>query len=277
MEDSIGKAMELLAQHGITSAPVWDASANAFVGFVDTLDLAMFVSYLYYENFQRHPHLYDPKELSQRFAIPVKDVINASKRDPFWTIDEDETVGFLVENFLKIGIHRVPVVRNGQLMGIVSQSDVIRLLARNLPLITHETSKTLQELGLDQFPVVTVKNDASLIEAFNTILQMDISGLAVVDFRHGQILNNLSASDLKGVTQQNFFKLEAQLHQIFALTPNKKPPVTCIARNTLAEVIEQVNKTGVHRVYIVDQQNKPVGVLSLTDIIRCFALPYVDL
>jgi len=274
-KDPIGKAMEILAQRGITGAPVWDAESKKFIGFVDTLDLTMFISYLYYENFQRHPHLYDPKELSRRFALPVQDVINASKRDPFWTVDAGETVGFLINNFLKAGIHRVPVVENGNVIGIVSQSDVVKLLAKNHPNIASLANKKLYQLGLDKHPVVTVKNDDSLIDAFNTILRNDISGLAVVDFQNGRLLNNLSASDLKGITETNFFRLEAQLHQVFNATPNKKPPVACSRFNTLGEVIGQLEKTGVHRVYVVDEELKPVGVISLTDIMRCFSRPFM--
>jgi CBS-domain-containing membrane protein len=58
--------------------------------------------------------------------------LDASKRDPFWTVDANESVGWLLNNFLKAGIHRVPVVDNGKVVGIVSQSDVVKLLARNM-------------------------------------------------------------------------------------------------------------------------------------------------
>jgi len=269
--DSTSRAMEILAKKGITGAPVWDNEKKEYIGFVDTLDLTMFVSYVYFENFQRHPHLYDPKELKKRFALPVRDVINASKRDPFWTVDAEESVGFLINNFLKLGIHRVPVVQNGQVVGIVSQSDVVRLLAKNKQFLGELATKTVADLGLDQKPVVTVRNDIPLIEAFNAILANDISGLAVVDFSTGALVNNLSASDLKGVTEQNFFKLEAQVHQIFMLNYDKKPPVFCYPHNTLGAVISHVEETGVHRVYVVDQHKKPVGVVTLTDIMYAFS------
>jgi len=274
-DDSISKAMETLAQHGISGAPVWDSDLNSFIGFVDTLDLTIFVSYLFHENFQRHPHLYDPKELRKRFSMPVRDVINASKRDPFWTIDANESVGFLINCFLKGGIHRVPVVENGNVIGIVSQSDIARLFSRNDQKITNLANKKLFELGLDQFPVITMKNDATLIDALNTIVTHDISGLAVVDFKDGHLINNLSASDFKGVTEQNFFRLEAQLHQIFMAATQKKPPVTCSRSTTLGEVINIVEKTGVHRVFVVDENNVPTGVVTLTGIMACFARPEV--
>jgi len=275
-EDSITRAMEILGKGGISSAPVWDNEMNSFIGFVDVLDLTIFVSYVFHENFQRHPHLYDPKELRKRFEMPVKDVINASKRDPFWTLDGNESVGFLINCFLKDGIHRVPVVDNEKLIGIVTQSDVVSLLARNSQQISI-ASKKLYELGLDQFPLVTIKNDATLIDALNAMVTNDVTGLAVVDFKDGHLINNLSCSDFKGVTEQNFFRLEAQLHQIFMAATQKKPPVTCSRFATLGEVINTVEKTGVHRVFIVDELNRPTSVLSLTGIMACFSRPVFEL
>jgi len=271
--DSVATAMDTLAERGITGAPVWDNGKREFIGFVDTLDLTMFVSYVYYENFQRHPHLYDPKELHRRFSLPVTDVINASKRDPFWTVDADESVGFLLNNFLKAGIHRVPVVSTGHVIGIVSQSDVVRLIAKNKHLLGELSNNTLLQLGLDKRSVVTVKNDALIIDAFNTILSNDITGLAVVDMTSGRFVNNLSASDLKGVTELNFFKLEAQIHQIFMSNYEKKPPVFCYPNTTLSELISLVERTGVHRVYVLDEHNRPIGVVTLTDIMRAFSRP----
>jgi hypothetical protein len=70
----------VLADKQITGAPVIDDN-NAYCGFVDVLDLALFVAYTFQENYQKHPHLYNPKELRERFQIPVKEVI--STQNPY--------------------------------------------------------------------------------------------------------------------------------------------------------------------------------------------------
>jgi len=271
-DESISKTMHTLAQHGITSAPIFDAQQNKFIGFIDVLDLAVFVSYVFYENSQKHPHLYDPKELARRFALPIKDVINVSKRDPFWTVDSNETVSFLINNFLKLGIHRVPVAEDGKIIGIVSQSDVVRFLQKNKEHIGATVNKTVHELGLDKGYIVTVRNNATLMEACNVIIANDITGLPVVDYSSGALVNNLSASDLKGLTEQSFFKLEAPLHQLFAGI-SKMPPVTCQPHNKLGDVLDMTARTGVHRVYVVDDKNHPVRAITLTDILQQFSRP----
>ena len=59
----------------------------------------------------------------------------------------------------------------------------------------------------DKAPVVTVKGSQPLVHAFHMLLDKTITGLAVVDNNTGKILGNISASDIKGINANNFFKL----------------------------------------------------------------------
>jgi len=272
--DSVAKVMQTLANSGITAAPVFDASAGTFVAFVDVLDLAMFACKVFASNYQEHPHLYDPKQLEDRFSLSVVEVINASNRDPFLPVSNHSNLAFLINNFLRFVIHRVPVSSDDRVVGIVSQSDVVKFLQKHPQEIRVQRSKTLTELGLDKGNVITITNNEPLIKAFTTILSHKISGLAVIDFQTGQILNNLSASDLKGLTQGSFFKLEVPIHQIFLYSGGKLPAVTCSPNSNLGEVIDLFEKTGVHRVYVVDGLMKPLNVISLTDVLNVFTTPF---
>ncbi len=62
--------------------------------------------------------------------------------------------------------------------------------------------------------------DFDLNLAFNTILVHKVSAVAVTNST-GEIISNLSASDLKGITESTFFKLEAPIHQILLLNQKK--------------------------------------------------------
>ena len=55
----------------------------------------------------------------------------------------------------------------------------------------------------------------------------------MVDIKTGELVNNISASDLKGITQSTFFKLETPIHQIFLNQANKLPSVTVTPDATL--------------------------------------------
>jgi len=271
--DSVASALDILSKKGITAAAVYDPHGGHFLGFVDTLDLAVFIVKVFAENYEKHPHLYDPKELDQRFNMPVKDVINASNRDVFHPIEVSETLNFLITNFLQFGVHRVPVTENGQVIGIVSQSDVIKYLYRNAEKMPELMSKKLHELRLISGNVITIGNDQTLMKAFTTILVHNITGLAVVDLR-GRLVNNISASDLKGISLNSFYKLEAAIHEAFLYRPSKLPPVSCGPNAKLGDAMSMMEKTGVHRIFVVDDENRPISVVTLTDVLKLFAKPY---
>jgi len=274
--DSISHAMQILSTSSITGAPVFDPISSSFVGFIDVLDLSMFVVKMFSEHYNKHPHLYDPKELEKRFALHVSEVVNASRRDPFIPISTEENLSFLINNFLKNGIHRVPIKgENNQIAGIVSQSDVIRYLQQHAHHIHVQRERTLGELGLDRGNVISISHEEPLIKAFSTILAHNITGLAVVSAQTGELLNNLSASDLKGITQTSFFKLESPIHQVFSYLPKEKlRPVTSPPNSTLGELMNLFEKTGVHRIFVVDPQNKPINVVTLTDVLNVFVTPF---
>ena len=57
---------------------------------------------------------------------PVREIMAA----PVITVGEDTPVQAIAETLLKHGIKRVPVVRDGRIVGIVSRADLVRALAR---------------------------------------------------------------------------------------------------------------------------------------------------
>lgn len=49
---------------------------------------------------------------------------------------------------------------------------------------------------------------------------------------------------------------------------DKRELVTCYAESPLSEVIEKAVTKHVHRIWVVDQEDLLIGVVSLTDVIR---------
>lgn len=117
-----------------------------------------------------------------------------------------------------------------KIMGIVSQSDVIQLLARNLDIIEFlvrtgtefglsflEATKTIDEVihPEDKFTVIRVSFKNKLVDAFHEILRTGVPGVALVDQHSGKLVGNISASDLKDITPGTFFQLNNQIEDVF--------------------------------------------------------------
>merc|ERR1711879_103560 len=119
--------------------------------------------------------------------------------------------------------------------------------------------------------LATVPADMVAFDAFMTMHKEGLSSLAVVS-GNGEIFENISATDLKGALT-DFKRLLLSVRDYLAVTRalviGKKRAeglVYCEREKSLVEVMNRINETRVHRLYVVDEQRKPVGVVSLTDI-----------
>ena len=129
--------LEMLAEHDILSAPVMEG--DKFLGFVDVLDIADYTLHRYRletEKFQ------DPAFVESAFLDEaVSEVINFSKVDSAYIISPKSSVHELVHLMTKTKSHRVAVVeqkgKKPTVVGIVTQSDIIRFASQNLELIPN--------------------------------------------------------------------------------------------------------------------------------------------
>jgi len=107
-----------------------------------------------------------------------------------------------------------------------------------------------------------------------------VSAVAIVD-ESEQLVLNLSASEIRGLDHKNFDALLLPITEFMhkmKLIPSAfslRPPLTCLPTTTLETAIFRLATYRVHRLWIVDEQGRPVGVLSLTDIMKLF-LPAIE-
>ena len=134
--DRVPTIASALRDHHISSAPVVDAAGN-LVGLVSEGDL---IRHLGNEHEKRRAWwlelLAEGEDLASNFLDYLKEenrsAADVMKHDVV-TVGEDTAVGDIVDLFAKHGIKRVPVLRAGKLVGIVSRADIIRAMADTRP------------------------------------------------------------------------------------------------------------------------------------------------
>jgi CBS domain-containing protein len=95
------------------------------------------------------------------------------------------------------------------------------------------------------------------------------------------MITTISNSDLRVFTTGKKFRLfgvtALQLVQKSRmLEANARPAIVCVRITTsLTEIVKRLAATGLHRVYVLDEEEKPIGVISLRDLIR-FILPRIS-
>lgn len=137
---------------------------------------------------------------------------------------------------------------------------------------------------------ITVKPDTPLQEVIRILAERRISGLPVVDETE-QLVGVVSETDLMwretGVTPpayitildsviylENPTRYERDLHKALGqtagevMTPN---PITTTAEQSLSEAARLMHERSIHRLPVLDESGRVIGILTRGDIVRAMA------
>ena len=118
-----------------------------------------------------------------------------------------------------------------------------------------------------------------------------MSAIAVVDEISNELVGNLSASDLRGLTNETFKIVRTPVLSFLKKQVGKRGSCfysiglncycclhkqrgeeavvnKCTGEDSLESVINTIVSHRHHRVWVVDSKNRPIGVISLTDICK---------
>ena len=171
-------------------------------------------------------------------------------------------------------VHRLAVVDtedNNRVKGIITQTAVARFLAHvaELPMKTF--------MAADQ-AVVTCPASGTLLDALDSMMSNKRHGLPVVD-GDGRIVANVSATDIRylGSVSHDAVHAAVSKNVMDYLREERRHaslvPITVRAGDAYATALMFLVNTGLHRLYIVDDDNRPIGVFTLSDALRVVAPP----
>mmetsp|Transcript_2697 Transcript_2697/g.3900 ORF Transcript_2697/g.3900 Transcript_2697/m.3900 type:complete len:346 (-) Transcript_2697:2463-3500(-) len=289
------EAAKILWEKNIVGAPVWDDSAKKYVGFFEMRDiLSSVIANAKAEKEEEETNSVDRynermvKELNitdkngKKLFADVKPsdltISYLAARNQFVFCNDDAKLNEVCECLMKKHCHRVPILdRDGKCKNIISQSQLIKFISRNC---NHDSLQdTIREAGIPYMKdVVSVLDTVDASEAFTLLDNKRLSGIAVID-DDGKLVGNTSARDIKlaavdeGRTAMDTDIL-SYLAKVRQAVPQKKeryPSCHVHEDATVAHVIDLLAKTGYHRVFVVDENVHPIGVISVTDI-TTFAL-----
>jgi len=281
---TIERALMLLAENKITSAPV--ILDGEWLGFVDMSDLVAFVLTVYSQAKEVEiggtkvnwlAWCTDVATVSKRGDLldrkHLKDIVDRSRMDPWCPVTAFAPLSQLVEVFAR-RVHRAPVMEGeghtATLTSIITQSDVLAFLARNIEMLGEALqNKRIEELDIGLKAVHFIQSDAATINGLFQMYSHKIPAVAVVDARTGALVGNLSATDLRGITQADFGDLILEVTDFLRKrSPRSLVPIKCKRCDTIEYVMLKLAATRVHRVWVVDAYMRPTGVVTLTDVMQ---------
>ncbi|KAL6073818.1 cell separation during budding [Balamuthia mandrillaris] len=286
-DDTIGQVLDTLYKYDITAVPVIDYESKVH-GMLDNLDLLAFLVNITSQGKRPVSQVLAREDLEQFYETSKnwtlstvdqgKSVLESlGQRNPWLPCTTGVPLSAVLQVFAD-GIHRLPVVNSdapNEVVNIITQSDVNCFLAQDpLKYLAAKAEATLQDLHLLQGEqaISKVTADVPAIDAFVKMYDEERSSIAVVD-ASGILLGCISATDLKYIRNFNFQQLlRPSFDFIQEVRKNqakvKDYLVTVPPTATLQDVVTTLAKKRVHRLYVINEENHPIGLVSLTDIAK---------
>jgi len=118
---------------------------------------------------------------------------------------------------------------------------------------------------------VVVSYDALVEEAERLIRDHRVSGLPVVD-QDGVLVGVISQTDFVHLADPDVRSLIRRASVgIRVGEVMSQPPVTVLLTTTLVEAARLMTQERIHRLVVVDEKDRPLGVLAAMDFVALFA------
>ncbi len=343
-DETVDSAFRKLVEYRILSAPVWDASKGAYLGFFDITD-ALALIYSVDLLITAIPDSMLKKSTALRLAssgsacpdctaLTVGSVFQDAvgldgqpgRGQASWNPVTNEAPMAQVIFLLATSTRRVPVIdpQTKRVVKILSQSLVTHVLneslkeleARNEPLpeLFNKTPASSGGFGLRNDIITVSAEDNCARDAFHKIVQHGVSAVAVLD-DEGKILSSITTKDVrlfKSMEEAALQRLQAERSKrdgivqpthaaddsvdaaadfdskrnlalmdldcgdfcsMIELTAANKgitmvPVIVVQADTSIRRMIAKMAQTRKHRVWVVDEFRRPIGVVSVSDICK---------
>lgn len=276
--ESVTSACEILAKHGISSAPIYDKAQDMVLGVFDFRDLAACLVNVVGEM--------DAETMGKK-NLALKDILrhekaqlaaDLSQHDKFHSV---QTTAKLTEalQFFGLGQHRVFVVdKEKHIVGVLSQSDALQYLHKHIN-ETGLTDCTLDALGIvrPREQVVHIDQEQSVLSALKAMQNYSVTSVCVS--QNKQLAGNFSMGDVKyllklGRLRTLLLPLREVL-QTIRLAKDKErryqsqvPVFTAHLDMTLGKAVGRMAATRTHRLWITDNKQSIQGVMTLSDVLK---------
>lgn len=223
-----------------------------------------------------------------------------------WVYDADETL-FKAAELFGLGVQRILVTSptsaesvadeskdahknrlSGHSVKVLSQSDFVRgLLYMHLSdqldqqgPISKIFHASLQQLSMPvDINLVTIPASTTALGAFEILVSNNLNAAPVINDQ-GVIQAAFSSSDVRQIDESNINRVFLSVLEYLKIHPDSdhedpekkivRAPITCHAQDKLGDVLQRMVQAAVHHVWIVDQDNKPKGLVGLSDVIFLF-------
>ena len=198
----------------------------------------------------------------------MPDIISIATQNPV-TLKPIDKVSDAVEIMAKRGFRRIPVIWEDKLVGIITATDIIRILNESM---TSKKGLGILEDEIQHYmntELVYVYRDDELGLAVQAMFRNNLGSLPIVSSRDGTLAGIVTERDLVKAFTKNSFA-DADLSEFITKVPITKPFKT----TTIKEIISTMVEHGIRRLFLMNKKSIE-GVVTASDILRYVSDQYL--
>jgi len=278
----LSDCLKKLNENHILAVPVFNSEQGKYIGILDMFDIMRFTALGFFEDRMYNDKLFEEFSFAEETAEDLIDKSAHSQKVFMLSWKES-----LLDAMTLMNGHKLPriLVRfptkiydkeekmSGYTLRNLSQVDIVKYLFENLPQLFDVKISQLKELygqPLEHTTSICVHQPA--LEGFLKMFDNEITSVAVIEDTNSKIVANLSASDLRGLTVDRLKLVKLPVLEFLKQTQGdrKEGVITCTLEETVKEAMRKITQFEVHQVWIADESGKPIGVITLSNIIELF-------
>jgi len=281
--DSIKTVLSAMFAYKLQALPVYDPDQDKYRAFVDCYDIVAYLLHVR-EVAQEQAKIQLPKDnyhiiLSHEIAeldIPIGEAMNYGENNFMFMLPENTLLREMLYVMGPGGKHRVWIYHknNNQGAGLITQTKMLHLLQEDLTHFPEIANKSIDELGLvTQKEIINIRLDQKVLDAFKMLANRNMESLAILD-KDGKLENQISANDIRllSLFGDFFDNLELTISEYIAKIHDychrPRESFLCRRNEPVLDVIRRFTSRRVHRLFVVDEDSRPICVVSISDILR---------
>ncbi|CCH40572.1 5'-AMP-activated protein kinase subunit gamma-3 [Wickerhamomyces ciferrii] len=267
----IKKSLTILLQNNIVSAPLWNPKTSRFAGLLNSQDFINVIQY-----YKQNP---DQFEFVDRLTLnDLKDVEKAIGVEPIDTgsIHPFKPLYEACVKMVEARSRRIPLIDEDEdthreiVVSVLTQYRILKFVSLNCKetLMLLESLKNLKIANTDK-EISTATMDTPVIDVIQLLSHNSVSSIPIVDEQE-KLINVYEAVDVLGLIKGGIYNdLSLSVGEaLMRRSDDFEGVYTCTLNDNLATILDNIRKSRLHRLFVVDEEGKLVGVVTLSDILN---------
>ena len=164
------------------------------------------------------------------------------------------------------------------MVSVITQYRILKFIAVNNVAETEMLKKRVSDIGLGSYgDLQTASMDTTVIDVIHIMVKYSISSVPIVD-EDKHVLNVFEAVDVITIIKGGVYDgLTTSVGDALSDRAEDFAGIyTCSEEDRLDSIFDTIRKSRVHRLVVIDEENRLKGVISLSDILQYVLLEGED-